>query len=232
MEQPSTAQRPNLIPNTTFQRPGPQKLLELLKSETIKIYIGPEQKLYTVPRELICYHSTVLKTHFDKETPVRSDIPFKRPKHVRNNAKHLYDCLPDREAIDECIALLDYADKLDMADMVSEVVFEIIRHAVRNLMTPPTAASNTIPRREVPKGGFTGEDIKVVFRATKADNALRLLVAQDVLSRQGLKGVAFKDEEINVPGFAAEVLDQFRESASFWAWTDPMNGLQRTYDGF
>ncbi|CZT51413.1 uncharacterized protein RSE6_12554 [Rhynchosporium secalis] len=252
MEHPDAPATLNTISNTTRYRLSPQKLLQVMTSEKITMYIGLEEKLYLVPRELICYYSTVLNTHFNKETCIRKEIPLRKAKYVNNNAKHLRDCLSAQfdmllecmlqggiskrwingyEAIEDCIALLECSAKLDMGDVVSEAVFETVRSAIKkSVPTPAAPTETTIPRRDVSHRGFTAEHIKAVFDATKTGNPLRALVAQDVLSRQGLKGTGFEDMEVSVPEFAAELLNQFRESVSFWAWTDPISGLQRTFD--
>lgn len=130
------------------------------------------------------------------------------------------------------MGLVDYSDKIDMGGLVCEVVIEPLRQEIKSPPLRPPAANFNVPRRDVYPRGFTVDDIKVVFKVTKPGNALRALVAQDVLSRQGSKGNVFEDAENNVPGFAAEVLKQFRKSASFWVWTDPINGLQRIYDWY
>ncbi|KAH7360639.1 hypothetical protein BKA65DRAFT_547352 [Rhexocercosporidium sp. MPI-PUGE-AT-0058] len=236
-----------------LQRPTPYRLLELMSSEKVKMYIGQEEKLYLVPRELICYHSSILKAHFDKKVCIKKERTFRRAKYEQNSAKHLYDCFPEqfdmllecmmqggiskrwtnsREAIEKCIALVQYSGKLDMADMVCEAVVEVLRNAIKSPNSQHHPGNFTVPRREVYQPGFTAEDVQTVFKVTKHGNALRALVAQDVLSRQGLKGAALRDAEVNVPGFAAEVLKQFRNSASFWVWTDPITGLQRNFDGY
>ncbi|KAG4429873.1 hypothetical protein IFR05_014641 [Cadophora sp. M221] len=246
----TTSQSPS---NMALQRLSPHKLLQLISSEKVKMYIGREEKLYLVPRELICYHSNTLRIHFDKKVCIRKERAFIKAKYEQNNAKHLWDCQPEhfdmllecmmqggistrwtnsREAIKKCIALLEYSWKIDMVAMVCEAVVEPLTNAIKSpaLQYPPIGFS--VPRREVPHRGFTVEDIKTVFKVTRPGNVLRALVAQDVLSRQGLKGTAFKDVEDDVPGLAAEIMKQFRECVSFWAWTDPITGLQRTYDGY
>ncbi|KAL5326822.1 hypothetical protein ACEPPN_004511 [Leptodophora sp. 'Broadleaf-Isolate-01'] len=236
-----------------LQRPSPHKLLQLMSSEKVKMYIGQEEKLYLVPRELIRYHSNTLRVHFDKKVCIRKERTFIKAKYEQNNAKHLYDCQPEhfdmllecmmqggistrwtnsREAIEKCMALVEYSWKIDMAAMVCEAVVEPLRNAIKTPVLQQPSVGFSVPRREVPHRGFTMEDIMTVFKVTQPGNRLRALVAQDVLSRQGLKGTTFKDLETHVPGFAAEILNQFRECASFWAWTDPITGLQRTFDGY
>ncbi|PVH86919.1 hypothetical protein DL98DRAFT_567191 [Cadophora sp. DSE1049] len=235
------------------QRPSPHKFLEMMSSEKVKIYIGQEENLYLVPRALICYYSASLNTHFTKDVCIRKASTWHKAKMAKNNAKHLYDCQPEHfdmllegmmqgsiskrwssssEAIEKCMGLVEYSGKIDMGGLVCEVVVEPLRQAIKSSPLPPPPANFNVPRRDIPQRGFTVDEIKVVFKVTKPGNALRALVAQDVLSRQGLKGTVFEDVENNVPGFAAEVLKQFRKSASFWVWTDPINGLQRTFDGY
>ncbi|KAK0124405.1 hypothetical protein ONS95_009366 [Cadophora gregata] len=235
------------------QRPSPHQFLEMMSGEKIKIYIGQEEKLYLVPRALICYYSGFLNTHFTKDVCIRQASTWHKAKWAKNNAKHLYDCQPEqfdmllecmiqgaiskrwtnsREAIEKCMALVEYSGNIDMGDLVCEAVLEPLRQAIKNPARRPPPSNFNVPRRDIPQRSFTEDEIKVVFNVTKTGNALRALVAQDVLSREGLKGTTFEDAENNVPGFAAEVLKQFRKSASFWVWTDPINGLQRTFDGY
>ena len=228
-------------------------MYRMMSSEKVKIYIGQEEKLYQVPRALICYYSTSLNYHFTKDVCIKKASTFHKAKMAKNNAKHLYDCQPEhfdmilecmmqgsisrrwtnsREAIEKCMGLVEYAPKIDMGGLVCEIVVEPLRQAIKSPTLRPPPANCNVPRRDIPQRGFTINEIKIVFKVTKPGNSLRGLVAQDVLSRQGLKGTGFEDAENNIPGFAAEVLKQFRKSASFWAWTDPINGLQRTFDGY
>jgi hypothetical protein len=64
-----------------------------------------------------------------------------------------------------------------------------------------------------------GADIETVFAVVPAGSPVRSFLAQVVMSDNTFKGLgAFRQQEIGVDGYAAELLVQLRASFISWKW--------------
>ncbi|XMA08304.1 hypothetical protein WAI453_001095 [Rhynchosporium graminicola] len=114
------------------------------------------------------------------------------------------------------MALIECADKFAMGELYCVLLYDMIR---RRLIDDEMNGDK--------RGRIQPSDVELVYRVTQDGDPLRTLVAQDVLSYEGPAGKSlisalFRLKEKEIPDFAFEILQQFRQSVlvrsvPFWA---------------
>ncbi|CZT51411.1 uncharacterized protein RSE6_12552 [Rhynchosporium secalis] len=104
------------------------------------------------------------------------------------------------------MALIECADKFAMGELYCVLLYDMIR---RRLIDDEMNGDK--------RGRIQPSDVELVYRVTQDGDPLRTLVAQDVLSYEGPAGKSlisalFRLKEKEIPDFAFEILQQFRQS--------------------
>ncbi|PVH86917.1 hypothetical protein DL98DRAFT_287825 [Cadophora sp. DSE1049] len=108
-------------------------------------------------------------------------------------------------AVERCISFLVYANKY-MLGPVEDHVHEPLKRAL-------ISCEETV---------FSGTHIKRVFEATENGSSLRVLITDAALSFGGAREGRYQEQEIEVAGFAAEMLQQMRNCILRVRWRDPL----------
>lgn len=126
-----------------------------------------------------------------------------------------------KKPVGQCMDFLTFADKygFDVAEAMEAPLASALGKGDNGRLN-----KKTNPAEEV-----RGCDVELVYRTTTTGSKLRRLVAEAVLSAQGFRNSrAFREQEIEVHGFAADLLDILREQTNTLKWTDPITQEKKT----
>lgn len=232
----------------------------LISSIRVDIYVGPNQKHYSLPKCLLCYYSRYFDLYFNgKLCRTRQIILSLQEDSVENFSR--FD--PDFQGKTKILTLKE--DSVKGFDILVEYMMmgrigtdawqpvgtgkdvlieglEFIKQ-VNKYDVPEVglAALDALTSRltgeigsTIPRERITGSDVDTIFRFTPKDSPLRILAAKAALSDAGItnKNNKFEKQELELPEFAAAVLVQIREVASQarLTWRDPCSSSLRTCD--
>ncbi|KAH7360637.1 hypothetical protein BKA65DRAFT_391264, partial [Rhexocercosporidium sp. MPI-PUGE-AT-0058] len=193
--------------------------IRLISSPGVDVFVGKDKKHYRLPKDLLCYHSPYFERCFNGGFKEGKDQKLELLEDSVEDFEILLeymlhgsfpDAIDGRAAkpigafVTTYMAAIAYADKFAMGETFCELLHDKIVTAVTTNVVISCSNMRVSPAH-----------IELVFRLTQAGSPLRTLLAKVVLSYTGLRGVkylAFKDVEKEIPDFALEMLQQIRLS--------------------
>ncbi|KAH6719896.1 hypothetical protein BKA61DRAFT_470881, partial [Leptodontidium sp. MPI-SDFR-AT-0119] len=188
------------------------------KSPLVGVFVGPEKKHFSVPQDLLTHLSPYFDAAFSGnykegitsslglDEDNRGDFEVLQDFVVNGNVLDILtvDKWGD-EVVERCIGFLVYANKC-LLGPVDEHVYEPHR---------PDLVSRG-------SKGFRGAHTERVFGVTAKDSSLRGLITHAALSFGGARKGTYREQELKVDGFAAELLRLTRECVTHITWNDPL----------
>lgn len=191
----------------------------------VDVYVGPEAKPYSLPKNLLChyseffekcFHGTFIEGQTQKLTLPEDrvedfDLLLEYMLHGKITNKVSIKNT-DAEGLDECVRFIEYFDKYNLSE-AAVVIIEPLQQIIK-----PGYAQAKVSVAIEPS------HIERVFQATTSGSILRSLFTQAALSYKGLQGSgAYQKQVDQIPEFAAEMLRQIRTCLPKNAqWTDPI----------
>lgn len=188
----------------------------MISGPRVDIYVGLEKKHYRLPKLLLCHFSPFFDKCFNgpfKEAQTQKlELPDDNVDFFELLVEYmLHGKVEDTEILmnpnndliadkDHCIKFIAYVDKYGVGEASSMVEEKL--------------------QKILPWLGWTrisGSDVETVFRAVPVGHELRKMITAATLSfsAQGQSSVKFRKQELEVDGFAAELLQQMRHRGAF-----------------
>lgn len=197
----------------------------------VDIYVGPESKHYHLPKDILCYYSTYFDRCFNggfKEAKHQKlSLPEDRPEDFQllldyifiNGEGPLEPKGDSEQQMKYCIEFIEYAGEYDLVGAV-----QVISGALKRLLEAcfRESEANLL---------LKPQHIETIYRVLPEGHELRALVAVMGLKFSLVDGL-FAEQERNVEGFAAEMLNQLREhktQRNFRQVQGFCNGLEHTF---
>ncbi|KAH8815744.1 hypothetical protein F5884DRAFT_191775 [Xylogone sp. PMI_703] len=210
------------------------KIIDLISGPQVELYIGPNKHHYALPKRLLCHYSTYFNSCFNggfAESQTQSiELPDDRVEHfellleywLKGSMDDWFKAHPSKKKpVIQCMDFLAFADKYGF-----EVVEAMEAPLTSALGKSDAARSN---KKVNHAEEVRASDIELVYRMTSVGSPLRRLMAEAALSAKGFRNSRFfQKQEIDVPGFAADLLDVFREQVNTVKWTDPITLEKKT----
>jgi len=184
----------------------------------VTFLVGPDKKRFCLPKKLACYCSPYFKAAFDGAFKEGETQELELPEDSIENFQTLQEFIVEgkvsdslslkkarKHVVQRCIGFLAYADKYMLGD-VEDLLFDPLKKAL-------VARSQEV---------FCGKFIKDVFEGTKKGSQLRVLITEAALSNGGISRKPYKQQEDEVDGFAAEMLQLIRKHLTWKMWSDPL----------
>ncbi|PVH86916.1 hypothetical protein DL98DRAFT_582234 [Cadophora sp. DSE1049] len=157
------------------KKPTAVELLKLMSGPRVDVYVGKDKKHYSLPKDLLCYHSTYFDRCFNGEFKEAKESKLELLEddvedfeilleYLLRGSLQLDDIKVKGEAAklnDMCrryMELLEYADKYNMHHGIGELLYE------------PLKARLAYDNRILPR------DVELVFRVLRKGNKLRELI--------------------------------------------------------
>lgn len=192
----------------------------MISGPRVDIYVGQDKKHYPLPKLLLCYYSPYFDRcfngNFKEGESQKLELPEDEVADFELLIEHLLTGSISMETIkattkswnlERCIGFLSYTDKYLLGEVASNVIMDSTKSFLAN-------------RSQALKSS----QIEVVFRALPAQHPLRVMMVRAAISK-GLEPHRYP--ELELEGFAAEVLEQQREMGQTWSWFDPAQSEHR-----
>ncbi|RFU31004.1 hypothetical protein B7463_g5323, partial [Scytalidium lignicola] len=210
------------------------KIIDLISGPQVELYIGPNKHHYALPKRLLCHYSTYFDSCFNNgfiESQTQSiELRDDKVEHfemlmefwLKGSMDDWFKAHPTKKKpVAQCIEFLAFADKYGF-DVV-EAMEAPLTNAIGK--SDPSRPNKKINHAEE----IRGCDIELVYRMTSVGSPLRRLIVEAVLSARGIRNSRiFHHQEIEVHGFAADMLDLIREQVNTIKWTDPVTLEKKT----
>lgn len=196
---------------------------KMLSSEWVTILAGPKKQKFKCSAEILSHYSPFFDAMLNGQSIEGRTRVVELPEDDPDDIEVMIDWLirgnvqdiltTERwgdKIIERCIGFLVFAKKYCLKSVettIHEPLEKALKlHAVKMLC---------------------GEFIEQVFEATSIGSRLRVLITKAALSvsvpRDVKKNeVRFRKQELEVPGFAAEAIRQFRMGLENFSWKDPL----------
>jgi hypothetical protein len=179
-------------------------LVRKISSPKVEILLGPKKKIYSVPKDLLCYYSNYFDRCFNGgfmeathqmlilEEDAIADFELLLDYILTGSiAAHFDQSQSDEAALNKCMTFIEYADKYDVADVglaVYDALMKIL-HCNGSVVLKPT-------------------HIEIVYAAFPKGHRLRTLIASTAMKAVFGNERLYKQQVQDVDGFAAEVILQ------------------------
>jgi hypothetical protein len=203
----------------------------MISGPKVDIYVGSRKKHYNVPKLLLCHYSSYFDCCFNgsfKEAKTQKlELPEDKVEDFEILLEYMLrgtitECIlftqKQGQPIQRCMNFLEYADRYSVRE-----AYNAVHEPLKKILEDAAALHD----EGLFKGIFrtiTPSDIELVFRVAPKDSPLRSLVTKGALAAMGsFKSDAFKKQEQEVDGFAAELLFQIRICVRFSTkWENPL----------
>jgi BTB/POZ domain len=175
----------------------------------VDIYVGPEAKHYSVPKDVLCYYSSYFNSCFNGSFKEAQEQKLSLPEdNVENFEVLMYYVLTGhvapqipigsdlKEGMETCMNLIEYADKYGLAEAsmaVEESLTKILKRTHGDFILP--------------------NHIEIIYRAFQHPHILRQTFAAHA-AHKCLCGAKFAKQEDEVRGFARDIVKYVREKGS------------------
>ncbi|KAE8448422.1 hypothetical protein EG329_009487 [Mollisiaceae sp. DMI_Dod_QoI] len=238
-----------MVSVTPSPKPTGTERIKMMSSPRVTISVGPKKKCYSLPKDLLCYHSPYFGNYFNckgvkaqklellddhvEDFDALVDYILNRTIPAQKHANTKRNIEGNKATITQCLRFLVYANRYELGD-VSEVIYEPLHKALYDLAHHKRridAGDLSIDtNKSGQRCGVDGDDLEIVFRTCPAESRLRALMAQAALSFSGPRGLKEWAEQIeNVPGFAGELMEQLASSFVRQSWVDPLTKQRKNY---
>lgn len=206
----------------------------LLSGSTIDFFVGPERRLWSIHRNLLCHHSPYFEAEFfDNEAPKhinesgnqRMDLPDEDPAGFELLVKWLYQGtlddmsgMTDEQKYDysvSCYKLYMLCDKFDLP--LKNEAMDRYRQGLLEAQLVPDA-----------------EEINDIYRRSPIGSPFRKLMTQ-IAARQIMDPDTDKDAEsyrrcfVDNPDFAVDMVNAIKAGTGGVLFEDPTDGNQCDY---
>ncbi|CAG8972244.1 hypothetical protein HYALB_00001642 [Hymenoscyphus albidus] len=133
---------------SSIKRPTLSEYLRMIDGPKVDIFVGPTRKHLSLPKHLLCHYSKYFDACFNGEfreaKEQKLDLPEDKWRYFEALSWMSYykylDALKAMDALsapkdatkspkalkNECLELLQYADKYDLGDMASDMVYDCL----------------------------------------------------------------------------------------------------------
>lgn len=196
------------------------------------MFVGKETRHFEVPKNLLTSHSPVFKAMlcggFKEAHEQKIDLPEDNVEHFQALLEVLVGWNPAyiftetrQNGVSKCMLFLEYTEKYQVKDAAHPIIYVALRKVFLEWGS-----------RDPRQFAILGEDIETVFEACSAGSPLRSLITSAAISFGGLQNpFRYREQELNVEGFAAEVTQQMRESLVDRMYICPLDKRARRIDG-
>ncbi|KAF8864066.1 hypothetical protein BDZ45DRAFT_52420 [Acephala macrosclerotiorum] len=223
------------------QKPSDSELIEMIRGPQVNIYVGPEKKHYSLPKNLLCHYSDYFDRCFNgnfadaqiqqlelPEDKVEDfDIILEYLLHGRVTSEAKIRSV-GQNGLSECMNFIIYVDKYNLGEVSAAVMEPLKKVLTTKFFTGNLEVGSDIALDDGrPK--IEEQHIETVFKFTPSNSPVRTLIAQAAVSCAGMKKCAFTYQKqiAEVPGFALELLRQIERTMGAHEWKDPLTGQRR-----
>jgi hypothetical protein len=196
----------------------------MMAGPKVNVFVGTSKDAVSLPIPILSYYSEYFEELFKVKNEKGRVQMVNLPDDDVSDFKILVDFMlmlhgtvppslkatgTPQQVVKRCMDFLEYADKYKHG-AISDVVYEPLKAALT-----------------MEYGCFVDmistSQIELVFRIAPAGSRVRSLIAQAVLSRNGIKALGKVEKQyMEVEGFASELLRQIISTGTAFKWTDPL----------